>query len=429
MSDLPDSWTHATLAEVASITLGQSPPGSSYNESGNGIPFFQGKAEFGSLYPTVVKWTSDPRKLAKAGDILLSVRAPVGPTNVAPSDCAIGRGLHAISPLDGVNRDYLLWAIRSSVHALAEKATGTTFEAVSGSNVKNHRIALAPTAEQRRIVDAIEEYFSRIDAAETSMRRASAQVERFRQKSFGQLFDQPGWKWSTLGEIADIKGGVTKDAKKQSHPGFVEVPYLRVANVQRGHLDLNEVTKIRVPPATLDALRLVEGDILLNEGGDRDKLGRGWIWEGQVKNCIHQNHVFRARLRDPGMNPRFFSTHANTWGRSWFETNGKQTTNLASISLSTLKVLPVPIPSNEEQALVVAELERRTSVVDSLLQSLEGGSREAESLRRSILAMAFSGRLVPQDPEEGPADVLLECIRPERHSSPNGPGSSKLVVS
>ena len=186
--------------------------------------------------------------------------------------------------------------------------------------------------------------------------------------------------------------------------------------MQRGYLDLSEVTKIRVSPATLDALRLVPGDILLNEGGDRDKLGRGWIWEGQIENCIHQNHVFRARLTNPGMNPRFFSTHANVWGRTWFEINGKQTTNLASISLSTLKKLPVPVPSLAEQAAVMSEVDRRASVIDALLGSLDRGSHESSSLRRSVLAMAFSGRLVPQDSDDEPAEAVLERIRGERDS-------------
>src|SRR5690349_7635001 len=99
------------------------------------------------------------------------------------------------------------------------------------------------------------------------------------------------WAWTTLGEIAEVVGGVTKDTKKQSDPALPLVPYLRVANVQRGRIDLRSVAEIRVPSATAERLRLRPGDVLLNEGGDRDKLGRGWIWEGQLSECIHQNHV------------------------------------------------------------------------------------------------------------------------------------------
>ena len=119
------------------------------------------------------------------------------------------------------------------------------------------------------------------------------------------LFPIPAsWAWTTLGEIAEVVGGVTKDTKKQSDPALPEMPYLRVANVQRGYLDLREITKIRVPESTLAKLRLLPGDVLLNEGGDRDKLGRGWVWDGQIPNCIHQNHVFRARLPEETASPQ-----------------------------------------------------------------------------------------------------------------------------
>ena len=133
-----------------------------------------------------------------------------------------------------------------------------------------------------------------------------------------------------------MKGGVTKDSKREADPGYVEYPYLRVANVQRGFLDLSVVTTIRAHHDKAEKLVLQHGDILFNEGGDRDKLGRGWVWEGQIENCIHQNHVFRARLTNGGFDPYFISMHANTWGQRWFERHGKQTTNLASINLATL---------------------------------------------------------------------------------------------
>ncbi|MCA1706669.1 MAG: restriction endonuclease subunit S, partial [Actinobacteria bacterium] len=227
------------------------------------------------------------------------------------------------------------------------------------------------------------------------------------------LFGSQPWTWTTLGEIAEIRGGVTKDAKRQADPSFVEVPYLRVANVQRGRLDLRKVTTIRVPPETVHALRLEPGDVLLNESGDRDKLGRGWVWDGQIDDCIHQNHVFRARLHDE-FDPYFVSTHANTWGRAWFEKHGRQTTNLASINLGTLKQLPVPAPPRPEQEAIVVELRRTEDARQRLMASISQARKRAASLRRSILAAAFAGHLVPQDPEDEPASVMLEGIRAER---------------
>src|SRR3989304_4718599 len=117
--------------------MGQSPPSSTYNEDGKGLPFFQGKTEFTDLYPEVRKWCSSPNKTARKNDILLSVRAPVGPTNLAPSDCCIGRGLAALSPQKGVSNRYVLYAIRALENELAKLGTGTTFEAVSGKTVRD----------------------------------------------------------------------------------------------------------------------------------------------------------------------------------------------------------------------------------------------------------------------------------------------------
>jgi len=176
------------------------------------------------------------------------------------------------------------------------------------------------------------------------------------------LFAIPSsWAWTTLGELADVVGGVTKDSKRQSDPALPLVPYLRVANVQRGHLDLTEVAQIRVPESTLDRLRLMPGDVLLNEGGDRDKLGRGWVWEGQIEDCIHQNHVFRARITSDALDPTLLALFANECGREWFERQASQTVNLASISLTKVKRLPVPVPPQAEQRRILAALEDHLS--------------------------------------------------------------------
>jgi type I restriction enzyme S subunit len=224
-------------------------------------------------------------------------------------------------------------------------------------------------------------------------------------------------KWTTLGEIAEIVGGVTKDSKRQQDPSFVEVPYLRVANVQRGYLDLTEVTTIKVPPDKAKALRLEPGDVLFNEGGDRDKLGRGWLWQGEIDDCIHQNHVFRARLTSEEFHPKYVSLHGNTFGRQWFERMGKQTTNLASINMRTLNAFPVPNLPIEEQRRIVAEVERRLTLVDSLIMAIDHALIRSDHLRRAILERAFLGELVPQDPGDMPASQLLAGARAGRDAS------------
>jgi type I restriction enzyme, S subunit len=180
LNGLPEGWITAQLADIADIIMGQSPPSAAYNEEEEGLPFFQGKAEFTDMRPVVRKWCSAPTKIAGAGDVLLSVRAPVGPTNLAPSRCCIGRGLAAIRALDGVESRYILYAIRAFQTNLSDLATGTTFEAVTGDVVRSFEIPVAPQAEQRRIVAAIEEQFSRLDAGVSVLERARTNLKRYR---------------------------------------------------------------------------------------------------------------------------------------------------------------------------------------------------------------------------------------------------------
>ncbi|HVA44928.1 MAG TPA: hypothetical protein VNH11_00955, partial [Pirellulales bacterium] len=223
-----------------------------------------------------------------------------------------------------------------------------------------------------------------------------------------------GWCWATLEALSDLVGGITKDQKRAAERGICEVPYLRVANVQRGLLDLAEIKTIHASPADIRDLRLLVGDILFTEGGDRDKLGRGWVWGGQLPDCIHQNHIFRARLFSNEMQPEFISHHGNTFGRHWFTAAGKQTTNLASINLGILRRFPVPVAPSNEQAQIVSLVSERLSQIDAAEMEVEQSLLRAVRLRQSILRQAFAGKLVAQDPADEPAAALLARIQQSR---------------
>lgn len=145
--DLPRNWCKMTIGEVFIVTLGQSPPSSTYNSHGEGLPFFQGKAEFGDIYPVAKKWCSSPKKIAQRGDVLLSVRAPVGPTNIAPTKCCIGRGLSSIRPVDGIDTKFILYFFRSVERYLAKSGTGTIFNAITGDKLKDLPIPIPPLPE------------------------------------------------------------------------------------------------------------------------------------------------------------------------------------------------------------------------------------------------------------------------------------------
>jgi type I restriction enzyme S subunit len=223
-----------------------------------------------------------------------------------------------------------------------------------------------------------------------------------------------GWCWASLDQIADITGGVTKGQKFWPSDRTRVIPYLRVANVQRGFLDLREIKEIRALETDIEALRLQAGDVLFTEGGDRDKLGRGWVWASEIAECIHQNHVFRARLFSPEVQPMLVSWCGNSYGQHWFMRAGKQSVNLASINLTVLRSFPVPLAPAEEQEVIVEAVEDQLSVVDHLEADLDAKLAAAQALRQSILRHAFTGQLVRQDPNDEPACELLKRIAAER---------------
>ena len=163
-------------------------------------------------------------------------------------------------------------------------------------------------------------------------------------------------------------------------------PYLRVANVQRGWLNLEEIKTIRVTQDEARTLTLRSGDILMNEGGDRDKLGRGWVWEGQITDCIHQTHVFRPRVRNASVPPKYVSYYANAFGRQYFIDEGKQTTNLASISMRKVAALPVPVASPEEMEEVLRRIEAAFAWLDRVARTLSLSAPTSRN-KRSVQCM------------------------------------------
>ena len=453
-SELPEGWEWSTLGEVSEKPqYGWTTKAN--HDAGNLRLLRTTDITSGAVdWSTVPYCTDDPEDIEKylveSGDILISRAGSVGVSFLIsqPERAVFASYLIRFRPKKGIDTKYFYYYLKSPAYweAIGASKSGIAVPNVNASKLAQVAIPVAPLDQQTRIVAEIEKQFSRLDEAVANLKRVKANLKRYkaavlkaavegrlveteaeRARREGRSFetgaqllqrvletrrsqwqgkgkykepaapdtsDLPelpeGWVWARLDAIAALKGGITVDSKRQDQTARV-VPYLRVANVQRGYLDLSEVKTISAPASDIESLRLRLGDILFNEGGDRDKLGRGWIWEDQLADCIHQNHVFRARLVAADVLPKLVSWWGNTFGKDYFQREGKQTTNLASINLTKLSAFPVPLPPLAEQQRIVAEVDRRLTLLRATEDQVDANLQRAECLRQSILSAAFSG--------------------------------------
>jgi type I restriction enzyme S subunit len=225
-----------------------------------------------------------------------------------------------------------------------------------------------------------------------------------------------GWVWLTLSQAAEIQGGIQKQPKRRPIKNYY--PYLRVANVLRNKLDLTEVHEIELFGDELGNLRLKAGDLLIVEGnGSPTEIGRMAIWNEAIDNCVHQNHIIRARPLGELL-PTFIASYWNSpEGSRRVMHVASSTSGLYTLSVSKVSQLPIPIPPVAEQRRIIAEVERRFSVIDELEAVIAANLKRSDRLRQAILKHAFEGKLVPQDLTDEPASVLLERIRAEREQA------------
>ena len=415
--------------------------------------------------------------LLEEGDIVISRAGSVGLSAlIGPCPEAVFASyLIRFRRLDGVDEKYLYQFLQSPEYweQISQQTVGIALQNVNAKKLAKVSLPLAPLAEQHRIVAEIEKHFTRLDASVAALKRVQANLKRYRASLLktaceGRLvpteaelaraegrdyepadrllerilaerrvrwesqekrrgkYKEPvapdtsnlpelpeGWIWAAAAQVAEIQGGIQKQPKRA--PANNPFPFLRVANVLRGSLDLEEVHKIELFSGELDKLRLFSGDLLIVEGnGSLAQIGRMAIWKGEVKDCVHQNHIIRARLHDE-LIPQYAESYWNSpIGVSEVSKVASSTSGLYTLSVSKVSSLPIPLPPVAEQRRIVAEVERRLSVIRQTEAAVEANLTRADRLRQSILKEAFSGKLVPQDPGDEPASALLERIRAER---------------
>ena len=477
---IPNGWQQCVLPDFTHIVMGQSPPSTTYNRSGDGLPFFQGKAEFGDLYPTVNMYCSQPNKIAKRGATLLSVRAPVGPTNLAQQDCCIGRGLAAIHSCGGIAPKFLLYLFRSIEPEISGKGTGSTFKAITKGFVEGLHFELPPLPEQRRIVAKIEELFSKLDKGIESLKAARAKLNIYRQAVLKHAFEGKltaqwreknkdkletpeqllarikqerearyeqqlqEWKaavkeweeggksgkkppkpknllpitvspvhnhfWTrlSLNELA-AEAVLGKMLDQEKNTGASRY-YLGNINLRWGKFDFENLKTMKVEENEIQRYSLAKGDLVICEGGEP---GRCAVWEGTDHTMLIQKALHRVRFTE-SYSPYFayyFMIYTASSGLLSPNFTGSTIKHLTGKGLGNVLF---PLCTLAEQNQIVHLLDRSFNLCDELDRQIEPEIRRSDALRQSILKKAFSGQLVPQDPDDEPASILLERIKAEK---------------
>ena len=242
--------------------------------------------------------------------------------------------------------------------------------------------------EQRRIAEILDT----ADEAIQSTERLIAKLELAKKGILHDLLTRAiteSGKTASLGDVSAIAGGVTL-GRPIAGSGSIELPYLRVANVQDGFIDTSEMKEVRILRKELERYQLRAGDVLMTEGGDFDKLGRGAVWDGSIDPCLHQNHIFRVRCDSSVLLPEFLAMYsASPAGRRHFVLISKQTTNLASINMTQLKAFPVPIPPLREQSRIVTFAETQADEIRAELEVL----RKLQALKQGLVDDLLTGQV------------------------------------
>ena len=379
------------LKDCCTIIAGQSPESKYYNTEGIGVPFFQGKADFGELYPRIRVYCSQPTKMAKKDDILLSVRAPVGATNLSPADVCIGRGLTAIRPKDNINLRFLLYYFRFFESQLQQKGTGTTFKAITQDIVKNLDIPVYPIPEQERIVARIEELFSQLDSGVETLKKTKEQLAVYRQAVLKEAFAlKCGWSVKKAFEIGEINLGRQRSPQKISNN--FPTKYIRAANITENGLSLDDLLEMEFTPSERQKYYLKENDILVSEAsGSPTQVGKPAIWKNQIKDCCFQNTVIRHRVTSE--HPEYIYWYYKYLYVSGFFSKivgGVGINHLGAKNFSNIDIIIAPY---DDQLRIVSEIESQLSVCDSIEKTVDVALQQAEAMRQSILKKAFEGRI------------------------------------
>ena len=375
---------YLALKDVCCINMGQSPDSKSYNDSKEGIPFFQGNADFGERYPITRVWCNAPTKIAEKDDILISVRAPIGALNYAKETCCIGRGLAAITPnKTKVSTEFIFWLLKEKNNELNRLGTGSTFKAISKKILEETKVPDISLEKQTAYSNILEKLYSIITHLRTQLEKLDLLVKARFVEMFGDVINNTKqWKIYLFSEITISRLGKMLDKKSQT--GKSKLPYLANFNVQWFQFKLDNLNMMDFNEKEQIEFSLEDDDLLVCEGGE---IGRCAIWHNEITPCYFQKALHRVRCNKSIIIPIYLAWwfKFNCDNNGFSEIEGAKAT-IAHLPGAKLKKLPIAVPPltlqnqfadfvkqvDQSKSILQQELDKAQMLFDSLMQEYFG---------------------------------------------------------
>lgn len=429
--EVPENWAWVRLGAIAEIVTGGTPSKKHPEYYGGNFPFYKpSDLDQGRLTYDASEYLSEEGKkvsrIIPKNSTAVCCIGSIGKCGYLMCEGTTNQQINSAIPKINSLCLYYYLCTENFVQNLLSMASATTIAIVNKSKMESCAFPLPPLSEQQRIVERIEELFAKLDEAKERLQEVAdsfaVRKAAILHKAFtGELTQQwrrengvsdESWEEKKLHEVAFVQTGVMKGKHYNGETKLL--PYLRVANVQDGYLKLDEIKEIAIDVNLIERYSLRKGDVLFTEGGDYDKLGRGTVWNNEIPGCLHQNHVFAVRPNTSILFDCFLAYQSNSrYGKKYFLSCSKQTTNLASINSTQLKNFPVLLPSLPEQHEIVRLIDDLLARERAAQQVAEQALASIDLMKKSILARAFRGELGTNKASEASALELLKQVLAE----------------
>ena len=404
------SWERVPLGDVCRVLNGFAFKSNSFGKT-RGFPLIRIRDLARGRTETLYAGDYAEEYVVRNGDLLVGMDGNFGCYEWNGGDGLLNQRVCKLIPNEEyLDRKFLLFGINGYLRAIQDATSSVTVGHLSSRDIQRIPFPFPSLNEQRRIVAKLERLLSRVDAAQDRLATIPHILKRFRQSVLaaacsGRLTAdwrhknrvRGAWPVRTLTELGAVSGGITKSANRRMME--LRKPYLRVANVYENRLALGEVLEIGLTEPEFRRTRLTKHDVLFVEGnGSLDQIGRVALWDGSIKDCVHQNHLIKFRTNGLVLPPYVLLQMMSPAGRAQLVEKATSSAGLNTLSISKISAIRVPVPPKVEQQEIVRRVEALFKTADALEARYQKAKTHVDILKQSILAKAFRGELVPQDP-------------------------------